>query len=96
MSVALLAIAFRVYNALATYTFFQPDEFFQSLEVAHRMVFGYGKLTWEWQPITAIRSPAYAALYVPIYWLLQRTGLDETSLLVSLLPYPEITYMDVL
>jgi phosphatidylinositol glycan class B len=84
MSIVLVAIAARVWMALATRTFFQPDEFFQSLEVAHRIVFGYGKLTWEWQPATAIRSIVFPALYVPIYWILRVTGLDGTVLLVSI------------
>jgi phosphatidylinositol glycan class B len=83
MNFTWFAILLRVYTSLSTRTFFQPDEFFQSLEVAHRIVFGYGKLTWEWQPTTAIRSTVYPALYVPIYWALQRTGLDDTFLLVS-------------
>ena len=41
----LVALAVRVAIALATRTFFQPDEYFQSLEVAHHAVFGYGHLT---------------------------------------------------
>ena len=32
---------FRVLNALLCSTSFVPDEYWQSLEVAHRMVFGY-------------------------------------------------------
>ena len=40
------AVLIRVFIALATQTFFQPDEYFQSLEVAHHAVFGYGHLTW--------------------------------------------------
>lgn len=57
-------------------TFFQPDEFWQSLEVAHRLVFGYGYLTWEWGQGTALRSIAHPALFVPLYVMLQATGLD--------------------
>jgi phosphatidylinositol glycan class B len=36
-----LLIAFRVINCLLIYTAFDPDEYWQSLEVAHRIVFGY-------------------------------------------------------
>jgi phosphatidylinositol glycan class B len=39
---------FRFANALCVVTFFNPDEYWQSLEPAHRMAFGYGHLTWEW------------------------------------------------
>jgi phosphatidylinositol glycan class B len=34
-------VAFRTVNALLSYTAFVPDEYWQSLEVAHKMVFGY-------------------------------------------------------
>lgn len=36
----LLCLAFRVVNALLIQTYFNPDEHWQSLEVAHRTVFG--------------------------------------------------------
>lgn len=34
-------MVFRVLNALLCSTSFVPDEYWQSLEVAHKMVFGY-------------------------------------------------------
>jgi len=73
---------YRIALALLTRSIFQPDEFFQSLEVAHNVVFGYGKLTWEWQPGVAIRPIVYPMLYAPVYWILRVTGLDATALLV--------------
>ena len=79
-------LVYRIVLALLTRSIFQPDEFFQSLEVAHNFVFGYGKLTWEWQPTVAIRSIVYPALYVPVYWTLRATGLDASGLLVCELP----------
>lgn len=79
-------LIYRIALALLTRSIFQPDEFFQSLEVAHNIAFGYGKLTWEWQPSVAIRSIVYPALYVPVYWFLRVTGLDATGLLVCELP----------
>ncbi|KAF8163512.1 glycosyltransferase family 22 protein [Crassisporium funariophilum] len=74
-------LTIRVLIALCTRTFFQPDEYFQSLEPAHHLVFGYGHLTWEWMAARPIRSILYPALNVPIYWLLKVTGLSETELL---------------
>ncbi|KAJ7775110.1 glycosyltransferase family 22 protein [Mycena metata] len=71
-----LAISFRILVALCTSTVFQPDEYFQSLEPAYHLVFGYGHLTWEWLSPQPIRSIIYPALNVPIYWLLRVTGLD--------------------
>lgn len=35
-----ISLVFRVLNALAIGTAFAPDEYWQSIEVAHRMVFG--------------------------------------------------------
>ena len=35
---------FRTVNALLCYTAFVPDEYWQALEVAHKMVFGYPTL----------------------------------------------------
>jgi phosphatidylinositol glycan class B len=73
---------YRIGLALLTRSIIYADEFFQSLEIAHNVVFGYGKLTWEWQPDIAIRSILYPALYAPIYWTLRVTDLDTTGLLV--------------
>ncbi len=36
-------ILFRVINAICTRTYFNPDEYWQSVEVGHYMVFGYPK-----------------------------------------------------
>jgi len=81
-SVTALALVTRVIIASATRTFFQPDEYFQALEPAHFLVFGYGDLTWEWTSRPPIRSILYPALNVPIYWLLKIFRLDGTFLLV--------------
>lgn len=80
-----LAIYIRVLIALFTRTFFQPDEYFQSLEPAHILVFGYGHLTWEWMISQPIRSIIYPALNVPIYYFLKVTGLSELGQLGDLL-----------
>ncbi len=34
-------VTFRIFNAISLSTFFNPDEYWQSLEVAHRSVFGF-------------------------------------------------------
>lgn len=62
--------AVRIAAALATaQTFFQPDEYWQSLEIAHNIVFGYGYKTWEWARETPIRGVTHPLLFVPAYWL---------------------------
>ncbi|KAH7889562.1 glycosyltransferase family 22 protein [Phlebopus sp. FC_14] len=72
----LFCLCFRVFIAIATRSYFQPDEYFQALEPAHRFVFGYGHLTWEWVNPTPLRSILYPALNIPVFYLLKLTGLD--------------------
>jgi hypothetical protein len=50
----IIALAVRLLPALLLgQTFFQPDEYYQSLEPAHSLAFGYGHLTWEWRDLPA-------------------------------------------
>lgn len=51
-NILLFLIAFRIVNALSVRTFFQPDEFFQSLEPAWEIAFGKDSgawITWVWE-----------------------------------------------
>ena len=75
-------LAFRAANALLVRTAFVPDEYWQSLEVAHDLVFGYGHRTWEWAPETALRSFAHPVLFAAPYAALRLLGLDGTALFV--------------
>ncbi|KAG9235674.1 glycosyltransferase family 22 protein [Amylocarpus encephaloides] len=62
--------AFRVINALVVRTFFQPDEYFQSLEPAWQMVFGSQSgawITWEWEH--QLRSSLHPALFAGFYYV---------------------------
>lgn len=77
MSTICLALLVRVIIALSTRTFFQPDEYFQSLEPAYHAVFGYAHLTWEWLGKNPIRSILYPAVNIPVYWALKVSGLAE-------------------
>lgn len=77
----ILALAVRVVISLLTRTYFQPDEYFQSLEPAHHLVFGYGHLTWEWMGSQPIRSIFYPLVNVPVFWLLRITRLSECGAL---------------
>lgn len=45
-NIFLFLVAFRILNALAVRTFFQPDEFFQSLEPAWQIAFGKDQGAW--------------------------------------------------
>lgn len=45
-NILLFLVAFRILNAFCVRTFFQPDEFFQSLEPAWQLVFGRDSGAW--------------------------------------------------
>lgn len=71
--ILLFLIAFRILNALSIKTFFQPDEYFQSLEPAWQMAFGLNSgpwITWVSQifPSLLTKSP------VPILTIGRRSG----------------------
>lgn len=67
MKEILLILSLRLLLSLCTRTYFQPDEYFQSLEVAHWMWYGYGQVTWEWKE--GIRSVVYPGIYAIGYAL---------------------------
>lgn len=46
LSVFLALVSLRLLNALSLRTFFQPDEFFQSLEPAWQFAFGEDQGAW--------------------------------------------------
>ncbi|KAJ9153496.1 hypothetical protein P3X46_026926 [Hevea brasiliensis] len=69
-----LCLAFRIANSLLIQTYFNPDEHWQALEVAHRIVFGYGHLTWEWKK--GIRSYLHPLVFALLFKVLALLGLD--------------------
>ncbi|KQJ92856.1 hypothetical protein BRADI_3g01150v3 [Brachypodium distachyon] len=69
-----LAMAFRAANALLVRTYFNPDEHWQCLEVAHRIAFGYGHLTWEWK--RGLRGYLHPLIFAALYKFLAFLHLD--------------------
>ncbi|KAL8799093.1 MAG: hypothetical protein Q9182_006156 [Xanthomendoza sp. 2 TL-2023] len=66
--ILLFLVAFRILNALSIRTFFQPDEYFQSLEPAWEIAFGANSgawITWEWK--NQLRSAIHPALFAGVY-----------------------------
>nr|XP_036215464.1 GPI mannosyltransferase 3 isoform X2 [Bactrocera oleae] len=80
--VFLLILAVRLASVFIVQTSYVPDEYWQSLEVAHKLTFGYGYLTWEW--VQGIRSYVYPILIAGVYKLLALLNLDTVQLLVIL------------
>jgi phosphatidylinositol glycan class B len=81
----LVFFAWRLFWSLGTRTAFVPDEYFQSVEVAHALVFGDGseQLTWEWTAARPVRSSLHALLFAAPLWLLRITGLDGREAVVA-------------
>lgn len=65
----------RVWLALTDDGLSWPDEIYQSLEPAHRLVFGYGMRAWEF--IEGARNWTLPALVAVLFELSTRVGLEE-------------------
>lgn len=74
-------LGFRIINSLTINTFFQADEYWQALEPAHKVVFGYGYLTWEWEH--GLRSYLHPLLYMLPYWIVKQLDLDYSAVLAA-------------
>ncbi|KAL9095671.1 MAG: hypothetical protein Q9165_002103 [Trypethelium subeluteriae] len=65
-----ILVALRIANALTVGTFFQPDEYYQSLEPAWATVFGRESgawITWEW--LNQLRSSLHPLLFAIPYYI---------------------------
>ncbi|XP_008582490.1 PREDICTED: GPI mannosyltransferase 3 [Galeopterus variegatus] len=76
----LFIIALRIFNCFLIQTSFVPDEYWQSLEVAHHMVFNYGYLTWEWTE--RLRGYTYPLIFASMYKILHLLEKDSVQLLI--------------
>lgn len=70
----MFCLALRMANSLLVQTYFNPDEHWQALEVAHNIAFGYGHLTWEWKK--GIRSYLHPMVFASLYKVLALCHLD--------------------
>lgn len=73
-------VLFRLINCLSVRTSFDPDEYWQSLEVAYQRVYGVGALTWEWN--VGIRSAFHPSIFIALYKILHLLGLDSTWMII--------------
>ncbi|RDW81532.1 putative glycosylphosphatidylinositol-alpha 1,2 mannosyltransferase [Aspergillus mulundensis] len=95
-NILLFLIAFRLINALTVRTFFQPDEFFQSLEPAWKIAFGENQgpwITWEWehQLRSSLHPLLFAAVYSAADFVARTLGLAPASRADLLVVAPGIT-----
>jgi len=77
--ILLLCIIFRILNALCTgQSVFNPDEYWQSMEVAYRAVWSGGFLAWEYQSHAQLRGILHPAIFALLYAALKLLGWDST------------------
>ncbi|XP_076628412.1 phosphatidylinositol glycan anchor biosynthesis class B [Colletes latitarsis] len=77
-----ILMVWRLTSVFLVQTAHVPDEYWQSVEVAHRLAFGYGYLTWEWH--AKIRNYIYPFLISIIYRILALVSLDHVTILTIL------------
>lgn len=70
-----LGFALRVWLALSADGMLHPDEVYQSLEPAHRAVFGYGLISWEF--MAGARNWAFPGLVAGLLKIATLLGLDS-------------------
>lgn len=75
-----IALGVRLASVLLVQTYFVPDEYWQSIEIAHLQVFGYGYKTWEW--VEGVRGYTYPALFSLLYKTLCVFNSDYPCLLI--------------
>ncbi|KAM3137750.1 hypothetical protein pb186bvf_010170 [Paramecium bursaria] len=76
MNELLLYLVVRISIALLSPTYSFPDETWQGPEIAHRDVFGYGWLTWEWTSDSPLRSPVYPSFFSLFFYIIKNLNLD--------------------
>lgn len=69
-------LALRLAQATLLSTFFNADEYWQSVEVAHARAFGSGHLTWEWSADVRLRGFAHVVPFYALFSLLRLLHLD--------------------
>ncbi|KAF2223543.1 Alg9-like mannosyltransferase family-domain-containing protein [Elsinoe ampelina] len=82
--ILLFLLAFRTFNAFTLKTFFQPDEYFQSLEPAWKLAYGGDSgawITWEWREYlrSSIHPFLFSYAYKVVAWISTALQLDLHS-----------------
>lgn len=76
----MLFVLIRVCIVFLVQTWFVPDEYWQTVEVAHHIAFGYGHLTWEWR--LGIRSYIYPVLLASVFAILKFLNADSVAAVI--------------
>ena len=68
--------------AIISTSYHHGDETYQSVEVAHYLVFGRGHLTWEWTTENPIRTYLHPLIFATVFKFLKFFDIDSTELIV--------------
>lgn len=80
----LLVWIFHLINSSIRNSYHDPDEYWQSMEISHAKLFGYGYITWEWE--CNIRSSLFSWIWVSMYWVIRYFHLDDTAWIMHFSP----------
>jgi hypothetical protein len=72
--ILIIGILLRIYAAVSHIDTVHPDEHFQNLEPASKIVFGFGWMSWEWD--VGSRSWFVPALYMPVMFIFKLLGFN--------------------
>jgi phosphatidylinositol glycan class B len=72
----------RLRYGLHEHGIYWPDEIYQSIEQAHRLVYGYGLVPWEW--VVGARSWAFPGLLGAVLWAGKAVGLSDPDQYLTL------------
>lgn len=75
-----LFLLIRLLSVFVVKTWYVPDEYWQNLEIAHKLTFGDGDTTWVWSK--GIRNYMHPLSVVILYSVLQFFGLDYVEYLI--------------
>lgn len=76
LTLAALSGATSLYIGTTDHGIYHPDEIYQTLEVAHRLVYGFGLQAWEWE--IGARNVALPGLLVPALGVSKLLGLESS------------------
>lgn len=78
--IATTLFTIRLFHLYVVRSWYVPDEYWQSLEVAHNITFGFGYRTWEW--LVGIRSYISISWIILLYKSLKFFSMDTLQLLI--------------
>lgn len=73
----IIIICTRIISACIQNTTFNPDEYYQSIELIYTLLYNKGYVTWEYQPYVKLRSALYPYIFYYAYRIIQYLSVDH-------------------